>query len=93
MNGQLENRTREILAETNSRQQKLAFESRQWKSGWMRSVDAARIVWNRLSLEELLQTAGEPLKLSGLVEKRYALGQAEARRQVQEFLSQCGTWS
>lgn len=74
-------------------QQKLAFDSLQWKAGLMRSVDAARIVWNRLTPDELLQTAGEAHKLSSLLEKRYALDNAEASRQVEEFLGQCGTWS
>jgi hypothetical protein len=73
--------------------QKLAFESRQWKAGWMRSVDAARIVWNRLSYDELLQTHGDAQNLAGLIEKRYRLGEGEASRQVEEFLGQCGTWS
>jgi hypothetical protein len=71
-------------------QQDLAPES---EASWLRCVDAARIVWARLTYEELLQTGGDPSKLSGLIETYYGLKRGEAAPQVKEFLENCGTWS
>lgn len=63
------------------------------KEKWRRSVPAARIQWSRLTLDELLETEGDEVKLATLVQKRYDLTRDEADSAVAEFLSTCGNWS
>lgn len=59
---------------------------------WVRTVPAARIQWCRLSVDELLDTQGDPSALSLLIQKRYGLTHGEADVEVAEFLQSCHTW-
>jgi len=55
---------------------------------WKKYVGSARIVWSRLSDNELLQSEGQAGKLIGLVQERYAVSGEEAGRRVRNFLQQ-----
>jgi uncharacterized protein YjbJ (UPF0337 family) len=55
---------------------------------WERHVGSARIVWARLTDEELLKSEGEAERLAGLVQERYAISRETADRNVRNFLQQ-----
>jgi uncharacterized protein YjbJ (UPF0337 family) len=55
---------------------------------WKKHIGSARIVWSKLSNEELLLSQGQAEKLIGLVQERYALTGKEAGRRVRNFLQQ-----
>jgi uncharacterized protein YjbJ (UPF0337 family) len=57
------------------------------KGRWKQNIGAARIVWDKLSEDELLQIEGHQQKLSGLIQQRYAVTRDEALRQVKAFFS------
>jgi uncharacterized protein YjbJ (UPF0337 family) len=56
---------------------------------WKQQVGAAKTVWAKLTEDELLRLEGHRQKLAGLIQERYALGRAEADKQVARFLQ---TW-
>ena len=62
------------------------------KRQWMRSVPAARIQWGRLTIDELIQTQGDPDSLSALLQERYALTRIQADDEVAGFLDSCSNW-
>jgi len=53
---------------------------------WNRYVGSARIVWSRLSDDELLKSEGEAGKLTELVQERYAVSREAADKRVRDFL-------
>lgn len=55
---------------------------------WKKHVDSARIVWSKLTEDELLKSDGEAEKLTSLVQERYALSREVAGRRVRSFLDQ-----
>lgn len=55
------------------------------KGKWQQQVGAAKTMWGKLTEDELLRTEGQQQKLAGLVQERYALSQAEAKKQVNAF--------
>lgn len=55
---------------------------------WKRLVGSARIVWARLSEDELLKSEGQAERLVGLVKERYAVTEEAATRRVHNFLGQ-----
>jgi uncharacterized protein YjbJ (UPF0337 family) len=59
-------------------------------SKWRRHIDSARIVWAKLTADELLQSDGQLDKLTILVEERYAISRETAQRRVEGFLYQFG---
>ncbi len=61
------------------------------KGRWKQSIGAARIAWSRLTEDELLQAEGHEQKLSGLLQRRYAITHGEAVRQVRAFFSKHGS--
>lgn len=52
---------------------------------WQQHVGAAKIVWAKLTNDELLKTQGHAQHLAGLVQERYAVTQSEAAKQVSRF--------
>ena len=54
---------------------------------WKQHTGTAKILWGKLTDDELLKTEGQLQRLSGLVQERYALTQDVAEKQVQEFFS------
>ncbi len=53
---------------------------------WAQKIRSARLLWDRLTADELFQTQGDMQKLTGLVQKRYALAYKEANKQVKNFI-------
>lgn len=57
----------------------------QLKGQWKQHVGAAKIVWGKLTEDELLKSEGHVQKLTGLVQERYAITRDAADRQVSAF--------
>jgi len=55
------------------------------KGKWKQHVGAAKIVWGKLTEDELLKSEGHAQKLAGLVQERYAITRDEADKQVSAF--------
>jgi len=55
------------------------------KGKWQQQVGSAKIVWGKLTDDEILKTEGHAQRLTGLVQERYALSRDEADRQVKRF--------
>ncbi len=55
------------------------------KGKWKQHVGAAKIVWGKLTEDELLKSEGHAQKLTGLVQERYAITRDEADKQVSAF--------
>lgn len=62
------------------------------KGKWQQVVGAAKIVWGRLTEDELLKLEGHAQKLVGLVQERYAITRDEADRQVKGFFAKHQVW-
>lgn len=60
-----------------------------FKGKWEQQVGAAKVVWGKLTDDELLQSEGHVQKLAGLVQERYAISRAEADKQVKAFIEKC----
>ena len=56
---------------------------------WKQKVGEAKIMWGKLTDDELLQSEGHQEKLTGLVQERYALTRDAADKQVKSFLDKC----
>jgi uncharacterized protein YjbJ (UPF0337 family) len=57
------------------------------KGRWKQRIGAARIAWSRLTEDELVKIEGHEQKLSGLIQRRYAITRNEAVEQVRAFFS------
>ncbi len=57
------------------------------KSKWKQHVGAAKLVWSKLSEEELLKTQGNEHKLASLVQERHAIARSDAYQQVNNFFA------
>lgn len=55
---------------------------------WKQQVGAAKIMWGKLTEDELLKAEGRQQKLAGLVQERYAITRDEAEKQVEKFFEQ-----
>jgi len=55
------------------------------KGKWKQHVGSAKIVWGKLTEDELLKSEGHAQKLTGLVQERYAITRDEADKQVSDF--------
>ena len=58
------------------------------KGKWQQQVGAAKIVWGKLTEDELLKCEGQAQKLAGLIQERYSVTRDEADKQVKEYLAQ-----
>lgn len=63
------------------------FSVDEMKGKWKQQVGKAKLVWGKLTEDELLAAEGRQEKLAGLVQERYALTRDEAEKQVKEFFS------
>jgi uncharacterized protein YjbJ (UPF0337 family) len=57
------------------------------KGIWKQQVGSAKIVWGKLTEDELLKSEGHAQRLAGLVQERYAVTREEADTQVEKFLA------
>jgi len=55
---------------------------------WKQQVGNAKILWGKLTDDELLKTEGRIQHLTGLVQERYAVTREAAEKQVQDFFVQ-----
>jgi uncharacterized protein YjbJ (UPF0337 family) len=55
---------------------------------WKRHIGSAKIVWAKLTDEELLKSGGQAENLTSLVQERYAISQDAAGKKVRNFLAQ-----
>ena len=53
---------------------------------WKEHMGAAKVLWAKLTDDELLRSRGELQQLAGLIQQRYAISREAADKQVQEFL-------
>jgi uncharacterized protein YjbJ (UPF0337 family) len=56
---------------------------------WKQQMGAARIMWAKLTDDELVGLDGRQERLVGLIQERYAVTRAEAARQARHFFD---TW-
>jgi uncharacterized protein YjbJ (UPF0337 family) len=61
------------------------FNAEELKGKWKQQVGAAKVLWGKLTEDELLKLEGNEQKLAGLIQERYAITQEEAKKQVQDF--------
>lgn len=71
-------------------QQQQGLAAEKWKAEWQQQVGNAKVLWGKLTDDEILKTEGRADKLAGLVRERYALSQEAADAQVKKFLRDSG---
>ena len=54
---------------------------------WKQHAGAAKILWGKLTDDEILKTEGQLQKLVGIIQERYALTQEAADKQVADFMA------
>jgi len=57
------------------------------KAKWQQQVGAAKVLWGKLTEDELLKIEGHEQKLAGLVQERYAITVEDAQEQVKSFFA------
>jgi len=55
---------------------------------WKQQVGSAKVIWGKLTDDELLKTEGHVQKLGGLLQERYAITKEAADKQVSDFMSE-----
>jgi uncharacterized protein YjbJ (UPF0337 family) len=55
---------------------------------WKQQVGSAKVLWGKLTDDELLKTEGHVQKLGGLIQERYAITKEAADKQVSDFMSE-----
>jgi uncharacterized protein YjbJ (UPF0337 family) len=55
---------------------------------WKQKVGSAKVLWGKLTDDELLKTEGHVQKLGGLVQERYAITREAADKQVNDFMDE-----
>ncbi len=55
---------------------------------WKQKVGTAKILWGKLTDDELLKTEGHVQKLGGLIQERYAITREAADKQVNDFMAE-----
>jgi len=53
---------------------------------WKQHAGAAKIMWGKLTDDEILKTEGQLEKLVGIVQEKYAISRDVADQQVDEFM-------
>lgn len=61
------------------------------KSKWRELVGTARILWDELTVAELISSGGDAQKLANLIEERYEMTHEEAEQQVIRFFEKSRT--
>jgi len=54
---------------------------------WKQNVGAAKILWGKLTDDEILKTEGHLEKLAGIVQEKYAISKEVADQQVSDFMA------
>ena len=54
---------------------------------WKQQVGSAKILWGKLTDDEILKTEGQIEKLAGIVQERYAVTREIADQQVAKFMA------
>ncbi|MDF1781264.1 MAG: CsbD family protein [Alcanivoracaceae bacterium] len=62
------------------------FNREKLEGQWNQHLGSAKILWGKLTDDEILKSEGRADRLSGLVEKRYAISRDQADQQVKAFL-------
>lgn len=68
---------------------KSAFQPDVFQRKWERNVAAAKVVWGKLTIDEIVASKGKAEKLAALVSERYAMDRHDANEQVKNFLDKC----
>lgn len=55
---------------------------------WKQQMGSAKVLWGKLTDDELLKTEGHVQKLGGLIQERYAITKEAADKQVSDFMSE-----
>ena len=55
---------------------------------WKQKVGSAKVLWGKLTDDELLKTEGHVQKLGGLIQERYAITREAADKQVNDFMAE-----
>jgi uncharacterized protein YjbJ (UPF0337 family) len=55
------------------------------RKNWRQLAGLARIVWDELTLDELIKSEGDAQKLTTLIEQRYEMPRDDAEKQVMSF--------
>lgn len=55
---------------------------------WKQKVGTAKVLWAKLTDDELLETKGHIQKLAGLLQERYAITREAADKQVNDFMAE-----
>ncbi len=55
---------------------------------WKHKVGSAKVLWAKLTDDELLKTEGQIQKLAGLIQERYAITREVADKQVEDFMAE-----
>jgi uncharacterized protein YjbJ (UPF0337 family) len=55
------------------------------QKNWRKLADLALIVWDELTLDELIKSEGDAQKLTNLVQQRYDMPREDASKQVMSF--------
>ncbi|MDH4560216.1 CsbD family protein [Pseudomonas sp. BN411] len=61
------------------------------KSKWRELVGSARVVWDELTVAELIGSEGDTQKLANLIQERYEMTHEEAEKQVISFFERSRT--
>ena len=57
---------------------------------WKQFTGKAKEKWGKLTHDELTKSEGRAQQLAGLVQERYGKTRAEAEKEVEGFLKDCG---
>jgi uncharacterized protein YjbJ (UPF0337 family) len=55
------------------------------RKNWRQLAGLARIVWDELTLDELIKSEGDAQKLTTLIQQRYDMPRDDAQKQVMSF--------
>ncbi|MCY1278364.1 hypothetical protein D9M68_318440 [compost metagenome] len=61
------------------------------KGKWRELVGTARVVWDELTVAELIGSEGDTQKLANLIQERYEMTHEEAEKQVISFFERSRT--
>ena len=61
------------------------------KGKWRELVGTARVVWDELTVAELISSEGDAQKLANLIQERYEMTHEEAEKQVISFFERSRT--
>ena len=61
------------------------------KSKWRELVGTARVLWDELTVAELIGSEGDTQKLANLIQQRYDMTHEEAEKQVISFFERSRT--